>query len=121
MSVARAHYSQEKELFEELREIFGVDIKRDTAAELYPNNFFVAQYDGTVNVITNRYNNPFKDRKNAFDVIETDTDIINLPGKFGGSVKCAVNISPTTKLWDALGIKYRRWGINPKQPSYAMR
>lgn len=120
LSVARCHYHQEKELFEELGGRFGIDIKRDTAAKLYPNNFFAVRYDGKASVIANRYNNPFKDRKNAFEVIETDADIINLPGKFGGSVKCAVNAAPTTKLWDALGIEYIRWGINPKQPSYAM-
>lgn len=120
LSIGNNHYHQEEKLFEELRKEFGVSINRTNHDSFFPNNFFVVQYGGNVTVIANRYNNPLRKGGNEFKVIETKEEIINLPGKFGGSVKCAVNISPTTELWDKLGIKYERWGVNPKQINYAM-
>jgi len=121
LSINKEHYQQEERLFEELKKRFGVYINVTEHDMFFPNNFFAFQYNRNATVIVNRYNNPLKDMNNGFKVIETDKDIINLPGKFSGSVKCAVNISPATELWDKLGIKYERWGVNPKQASYAMR
>ena len=121
LSIGERHYTQEKKLFEELKKRFGISIQITKRDNFYPNNFFVLEYKGKTYVVANRLNNPFEDRDPKLRVTETDKEIINLPGKFGGSVKCAVNMSPTTGLWDRLGIEYRRWGINPNYVNNAMR
>ena len=121
LSVDEKHYRQEKRIFDDLVRRFGISVNITDHENYYPNNFFAFSDNGHSTVIANRYNNPLSNRSNGFIVIETDIDILNLPGKFFGSVKCAVNITPTTKLWDALGIEYRRWGVNPQQANYAPR
>ena len=120
LSIGERHYTQEKKLFEELKKRFGISIQITKRDNFYPNNFFVLEYKGKTYVVANKLNNPFKNKENNFRVIETEEEVVNLPGKFGGSVNCAINKSPTTELWGKLGIRYERWGVNPKQASYAM-
>ncbi len=117
LSIDSEHYAQQEHLFDALRKHFGSTVIL-TGRDGMPNNYYVITYDGQCIAVVNRQNNPFRSRQNSFRVIETRHDITNLPGKFGGSVKCAVNSSPTAKLWDRLGIDYTRWDV-PQKSDYA--
>lgn len=110
LSVNLSHYTQQQELFDCLIRRFGLTLFL-TQSDGMPNNFYVIRHNGSPIVVANTQNNPFKDRQNGLRVLETPHEIVNLPGKFGGSVKCVVNYSPTPQLWDNLEIPYRRWGI----------
>ncbi len=110
LSVNLSHYTQQQELFDYIRKRFGLTVILTQSVGM-PNNFYVIVHNGSPIVIANIQNNPFKSRQNGLRVLETPHDIVNLPGKFGGSVKCVVNCSPTPQLWDNLEIPYRRWGI----------
>lgn len=118
LTVDEKQFAQEEEIFEKLKKEFDVKVKTTTGYG-FPNNYFAFRDGDNVFVIANRANSPFN-KGEEFKVIETSIPILNI-AKNGGSVRCAVNIAPTTKLWDLLGIAYRRWGVNPKEASYVRR
>ena len=118
ISVNSSHHAQQEHSFYYLIKRFGLSIIL-TGDDSMPNNYYVILFDGKCIAVVNRQSNPFKHRHNSFGVFETPRNITYMPGKFGGSVKCAVNSSPTRKLWDVLGIRYERWGERPQKPDYA--
>ncbi len=108
LSADKAHYEQEKKTFDYLTQKYGLKLTivaqgANGQGQLCPNNFYTVNNPPVV--VANSMNNPLKGVIDA-RVVETDEAICYLPGKFGGSVKCVTNESPTTELWDALGIDY---------------
>ncbi|MBL7056245.1 hypothetical protein ISS07_05000 [Candidatus Woesearchaeota archaeon] len=106
------HYEQNIDLFEKTaaENRLNLNINPSEDGEVSPylrNNFFSLVKEGTVFVIANRYDNPIQET--GVTLIKTDKDIDVLPMRNHGSVKCATNIAPTTKLWDALGIEYKKY------------
>jgi hypothetical protein len=108
--VDQHHHGEIRELCEYLAKNHGIEIKVTPGVNgqpdrLYPNNFgTVALKDGGY-VVADR-DAPIAKEK-GISVIAPKVDITKLP-TYGGSILCVSNISPTPKLWDALGIRYER-------------